>query len=485
MAETTPGTRDGWRLAFVLALALLSALPALVARYPEMADYPAHLARWHVMLDAGQSPWLARYYAIDWQWVPNLGTDLLVIPLAAAFGLEAAGRLIVVAIPVLTGLGLVAVDRALGRRIGIGTVLAFGAIWSPALLMGFLNFTLSLALALFALAGWIAGEGRRWRVPVFLAVVPLVWLCPLSGWGVLGVLVFGYEWEKRGFFPAVPVTWPLWPPAVLSMITGTGSGGLMAYGDGVLMDKIANWVMALFDQDYRIDLTVTAILICVPLVALGRKAIDWRMGRAALMLAALSVVMPRHLGGGDFADYRLVPVALMAWAMAIRWQGRGAVLVLAATPVLLRLGVTARAWHQNSQETAQILTALDRVPRGARIAGVIVTEQAAWLQPVLMHVHSWAVVRKDALTNTNFAIPGVHMLRLREEDPAIFADPAQRIFLMPGERPDLSAFPAAARADWLWYVGPVEPARLPEGATVVYRTPHSLLARLANRPDRR
>ena len=38
---------------FALALALLSCLPVLVARYPQMSDYPAHLARYHVMLEAG------------------------------------------------------------------------------------------------------------------------------------------------------------------------------------------------------------------------------------------------------------------------------------------------------------------------------------------------------------------------------------------------------------------------------------------------
>ena len=48
----------GW-LAVVLALA--SCLPVIVARYPQMSDYPAHLARYAVMLDGGRSADLARF----------------------------------------------------------------------------------------------------------------------------------------------------------------------------------------------------------------------------------------------------------------------------------------------------------------------------------------------------------------------------------------------------------------------------------------
>ena len=43
----------------------------------------------------------------------------LIRPLAALFGLEAAGRLIVGLLPVLMGLSIMSVDWALRRRIGV------------------------------------------------------------------------------------------------------------------------------------------------------------------------------------------------------------------------------------------------------------------------------------------------------------------------------------------------------------------------------
>lgn len=103
-------------------------LPFLVARYPQLTDYPSHLARYHVMLDGGRSPILAGYYGFEWHLAGNLGADLLMVPL--------------------------------GRPIGAGSLLAFALIWSPAIGMGFYNFCLSLALALFAFAAWGAGAHR-------------------------------------------------------------------------------------------------------------------------------------------------------------------------------------------------------------------------------------------------------------------------------------------------------------------------------------
>ena len=64
---------------------------------------------------------------------------------------------------------------------------------------------------------------------------------------------------------------------------------------------------------------------------------------------------------------------------------------------------------------------------------------------------------RDALVNAHFAIPGVHMLRLREGGPG-FVDPSQRIIHWKGQKIDLSAFAPAKQADYLWYFGRLPPA---------------------------
>ncbi len=470
------------RLAIV-ALALLAALPVLSATYPQMTDYPAHLARWHVMLNIDASADLQRLYGFRWQWMPNLGCDLLVWPLAKVLGLELAGRVIAALVPALLAASLLTVDRVLHGRIGVGGLLALVTVWSPSLLMGFLNWVLALALAFFAFALWLRMEGKAARRWLFLGIAPLVWLCHLSGWGVLGVLIFGCEWQRRGFAKAIPTTWPLWPPAVLSLLFGAGDSGAMTWGDDLLVDKLSNWVMALRDQSARLDLLTVGVLVVTITVAWRKGLMDGRIGRAALLIFALSCVMPRHLGGGDFADYRLVPVALACGVLAIRWQALRWVLGLALAPFVLRLALTSVAWIAGSQQTAQMLAAVDQLPRGTVIAGAKAEDPFLWDQPATSHVFAWATVRRDALTNADFAISNLHMIAHADEaDPV---DPSQRVLISEGEAANLAAFAPAARADYLWFTGAREPSALPSGAQVIARGNGWLIARLAKVPSSR
>jgi hypothetical protein len=55
--DSSPAARAGEKRVywFSVLLALASCLPVLVAHYPQMSDYPAHLARYAVMLDGGRS----------------------------------------------------------------------------------------------------------------------------------------------------------------------------------------------------------------------------------------------------------------------------------------------------------------------------------------------------------------------------------------------------------------------------------------------
>lgn len=464
-----------------IVLALLAALPVLVAAVPQMADYGAHLARYHIMLDGGRDPFLARYYDFEWRWTGNLGADILIRPFAAVFGLEAGARIMTALIPALIGLGIVAVEWALRRRVGAGALLALALIWSPAMAMGFLNFGLSLAAALFAFALWVRLEAWRWRWVAFLPISLVVWVCHMSGWGVLGVMVFAYEVCRRRDLSAFLAPWPLLPPLVPLLLSG-GAGGLLDYGPNVMIYKTGIFLQAMRDQNMWLDIYSLAVLLLVFVWALVRGKVDGRLGIATGLLWLLAVAMPRHLGGGDYADYRLIGVALMIGCLAIDRPGPRLLLWLAPVLFLARLGVTTESWDRTSRQSQTMLTAVDHIPEGARVAGAVLLQRGQWGLDPFQHLQGFSTVRRNALVNTHFAIPGVHMLHLKEGGPN-FLDPSHRVFHTRGTPVDLSHFPPALQADYLWYIGKEEPDMLPAGARVVYRAPGTLLARLANRAD--
>lgn len=466
-----------------IGLALLSALPFFVAARPQQTDFPSHLARYHVMLEGEGNAVLSRYYDFTWAWSGNVGVDLLMWPLGRMLGAETAAWLISMLLPPMIGCGILAVEWTLRRRIGVGSLLALITVWSPAMIMGFANFSLSLAAALFAFALWVRLEKWRWRAPLFIVAGFLVWLCHSAGWGVLGVLVFGYEWHLRRNLSAFLAPWPLFFPLV-AILAEPGIGGSLQYGKNVAGYKFAIWAKALADRMPMLDLLTLAVLVVAIAGAARRGKLDGRLAWSALAIALLTLAMPRHFGGGDFADRRLIPVALMVGCLAIDMQVRRGVLCLAAALFLARLGITTAAWKHDSDRLEVALAALDHIPRGSRIAAASSLDAQLWGADAFDHAASYATVYRDALVNTHFAVPGVHMLRVKGQG-AEFADPSQRVTPRPDGTMDLSNHPPAKGAGYLWYFGAEPVSRLPPGASVIYRSDGSLLARLANPPPSR
>jgi hypothetical protein len=301
-----------------------------------------------------------------------------------------------------------------------------------------------------------------------------VWLCHVSGWGVLGILVFGYEWHRRRDWRAFLAPWPLILP-LLILLAGGGSGELPSYGPAPEVYKRAIWKQAMRGSLEWLDIA-SAVFICLVLLgSLVFKRIDGRLGWTAIIMLLCSLFLPRHIFGGDHVDARMISAGLLVGCLALAWRSPRWLLLLAPALFLVRLGYTTIDWSRDSRETAKLLAALDQVPRGARIASLVVTERTVWGYNAQEHICGYAVVRKDALTNCNFALPGVHMLTIKQGG-ALFRDPYHRMLHWPGTPIDLSGFEPARHAQWLWYHGQTMPRRLPPGYETVVQGPRWLLA---------
>jgi hypothetical protein len=309
----------------------------------------------------------------------------------------------------------------------------------------------------------------------------VVWLCHLSAWGVLGVLVCCYEARQHGLLKAVTAPWPLLLP-LLPLLLGDGTSASVSYGSSVWAYKGAIWMRAMRDRSHLLDVSSLAVVAALIMAAVIFRRFDWRLGIAALLMLVLSLALPRHVSGGDYADFRMISTGLMVACLAIEWRWS-----LWIAPLLYggRLIVTTLSWQTDSSETATLLRALDHLPNGANVASAVLVPSDAWRLNHFEHIGCYAVLRRNAMVNSNFAVPHVHMLHLRQGG---FSDPSHRVRQASNLPVDLAKFPPAANAGFLWYVGIRDTVSLPPGAQVIWHARAgdqvSLLARLANSASR-
>jgi hypothetical protein len=499
-ARPIDGRGDLPRLGLVLAaMALLASVPFLGAAIPSMTDLPGHIGRYAVMLDGGRSADLASYYAFTWKLVGNLGVDVLVHALGW-LGAERAAWLVAAAIAPLTIFGMAAVSHALHGRIQPAAVAAACFALANPLMFGFVNYSLSFALALLTFAAWIRLRDAPawWTVPLLAIAALATWIAHAMGCGVLALLAGGFElerlWQRRStaaLADALLRGLALLPPLILTLAWQSGDhGALMAWGDSLVTRKVMNWVVMLRGEAKWIDLATPVLIALACLAAWRRQLIDWRIGAGAVLIALACLVMPTTMFGSWGADERIAPAAVIAALLSLRWRGsrRGAIALggLAAMLFGVRTMMIARDWRRLDEAYASHLAALQLVPAGARIHAVVLQDpcHSPWRATAYNHLPSLAIGRRHAMVNSQWLLPGAALLTVRGDgDPALIHDPSQMVDGFdcngPLARP-LGAKLAQIRGggwQYLWVLGTRGHDPWP-GAAPVYADGNSALYRL-------
>src|SRR6202007_3367312 len=102
-----------------------------------------------------RSPFLAQHYTINWRLIGNLGVDIPVLMLGPMLGAEQSARIVVMMIPPLTFGGIYAVSRSMNHQVAPGAIIGLLLVYNWPLNSGFVNFSLSCAMALLILAALI------------------------------------------------------------------------------------------------------------------------------------------------------------------------------------------------------------------------------------------------------------------------------------------------------------------------------------------
>jgi hypothetical protein len=479
----------------------LAALPVLLCDTLPLFDYPNHLARMHILAALPESAALQRYYEILWRPLPNLAMDLLVPPATRLMPLLWAGKGFVLLTFLLLAGGASVLHRTVCGTWSAWSCLAFLLLYNRMLLWGFLNYLFGLGLALFAFALWVAltRRGALLRVAVGVVLAFALFIAHLMACGLYGVLVIGYAVGlalRRGTvrlalgellvagISFVPV------PALLLLATPGSAGGTIAFGQPL---RKIDLLFSIFD-DYNRPFDIA----CFALAAMALIALFWRravrleatMAAPLALLVLAYLAMPSQLATASGADHRVPVLLALMLVSSSRWIGPGLAaqrlfLGAALLMFLIRLGVVLTHWQAADAVYAELLPALDELPRGGRLA-VAYPPAALNSQPVpLAHFPTLAVVRRDAFVPTVFAFPTQQPVQFTPEF-RLLADrlSPERLWsaLAAGEGPPLTTEERAAlaRYDHIVFVARSGFALPPQpGLAPIFSAPRFVLCAIA------
>lgn len=476
--------------------------------FPDIApftDLPGHMGRYAVQLDSDA---FRGWYDFRPAIIGNLGVDLLVGVLSPVLSIELATKLIVMSIPPLTVAAMLWISREAHGEITPTTYFALPLAWNYPLIFGFVNFSLSVALALLAFAFWLflARLGRfRLRAWLFLAIAPIIWISHVFGWGILGLLVFASEFARlreRGLSALRAVSHAsinclVLAPPILAMIVWRGENVGNSKVDGWFdwVGKL-NWLqMSLRDRWQSFDKASFYLIALVLAFGFGSRKMSMSAPLAWGMLALLSAfsMLPWVLFGSAYADMRLAPYILAIALITLR----PAASMNSLTVSLLALGAMSFYGVRVAASTASFaavdarydraLAALDHIEIGSRVAWFTQIEcGGGWSTNRMEHLGAMAMVRRKAFSNDQWNVAGAQLVKILKADaPAFRNDPSQMIrpIWCNNERwktldQSLRLMPRSA-FDYVWLIDPSPyDVRLTTGLRPVWRDGNDVLYRI-------
>ena len=411
---------------FVLLFALAS-LPVLLTANLPLLDYPNHLARMYLLDTLPSSLSLQRYYAIDWQPLPNLAMDLIVPPLSRLMPLELAGKLFVLTTLLLLAAGPALLHRALFGSWSNVPLLAFLLLYGRILLFGFVNYLFGLGLAFVLFAAWIVLRSRPLvvRFPLSTCFALVLYFAHLEALGVYALLVGSYEiaaaWHSheavhKRLVRLVTEGLPFLVPLMTLLLS---TYGLSTAVDFTPLGRKFDLLFGVFDAGDRVfDIVCFVVAMCALGAALWRRWLSLApaMKLPLIALCVCYLAMPTHILSAFGADHRLPLAIALALAASLRWTGtrqqEARFMLGAGVLFVVRLGVIIASWHASDRIYARMLPVLYKIPSGSRVALAYPrAELDATVEP-LVHLPTLAIVRRHGFVPTLFGSPNQQPIRI-------------------------------------------------------------------------
>ncbi len=439
-----------WRAAHV-GLCLLLLAPLLLTDVPPLLDYPNHLARAFVLAFGSSDAVLSRMYEPHWQVIPNLAVDLVLPPLLHTFPVHVAGRMVIGLALLLPVLGTLAYSRAVFGSWRLWPLCSGLIAYNALLLLGFLNFLISVGLALLAAALW-ARFGERHPVRaglICMAACAAIFFAHLGGVLLLAVLVGAQEIEalwlrSRAGGPAgaalrlalrrAPPVAAIFLPTLLLYACSPfqqapSSDALWLPAGQKLFDLAAPFLT--YNPPLDLATAVTVVLFVYLCVRTGHGLLPARSRIALTVLVALYAVCPFAAKGGAWIDVRfpiMFGFVLFAGFTPRQLPRRFAITAAAALACLFaaRLAVLSAVWAGHNEDVAELRASIAAVEPGSRVLVAAVAPEdnpAYWrkapagrtvaaLTRTEFHMAALLLIERKAFWPLLFTIPGQQPLRV-------------------------------------------------------------------------
>ena len=451
-------SRDNYWTGFTLvAAALMLAAPLWSVWAPAMPDYPAHLASFELIRQGTGNA----VYHLDWRFVPNLASEILVPWLARLTGTVAATKLFLTAAIFLWVLGPGAIHRALYGRTGIaplfGTFFAYNANFT----WGFFNYYFSAGLSFAVFAAWIATDRRNGaaRLAGFTFAVTILYFCHIFAAATLLLMIAGFEAAQNIRFEQHDLkalarragrVALLYAPAALAFVflkpRSDGEGATEFNLASTMLDRFESLTQHAFDNPAYI-LPIALFMGLALAITFGKARLHPALWGSLALLLLGAILAPEWALGGWAVHLRLPAVfaSLLFAAAEIRMKPllRGALALAALAMIAVSAMTLAQSWRGYDRQFREFTAALADMPRGVRLLTVLdgdaLGEQAD--QPY-WHMAEFAVPLKDAFTPLLFTTRGQHVVQLNPPYDRFAAASAQQ-----GSPPDIDELTFLARGD--------------------------------------
>lgn len=423
---------------WLVLLSLAAIVPLWTVRYPNMCDYPNHLARWFVlfhMRDAGYH--FTSLYAPAWGLLPYISPDILALALQYFLPIDVVGRCILSLCVVST---VLATYFFLKQCCPANVPLAsFGILvaLNPMFLMGSISYEFSLAFCLLVVGLWV-NYCKSPKVVTAVGIVlslMLVYLTHLMGFLVAGLAMGVYalflkeRWKRLGTLAAMSL-----PALLIFVLNPIRAGG----GASFVYKTLTPWIKLkylLFPvrlyTSIRLELPVLAgFALLIILVLINRRRLVWQPAwlTVCAILLLIYFAAPSDYGlAGAFMDVRFMPFVYVFLVAVVRFDRVPRYLYIClALLALLRVAAVEQMFVSRQPELKQLSASFEVIPRDARVVPLVGLPDKTVMGRGDLHHMEYGVIQRGFLDPALFHLQGVQPIRLVGSPycPNIYCDPA-------------------------------------------------------------